>query len=222
MLAGFKEGGRVEIREEATGQAKHVYQFSSDGVSVNGAFRPASAGRARVPADDVAESGAGLLWREALLHEPAASDGRRQEAFIAASVAWRRNTAAPQRDDGQSRRIDLHEVFVGVVLGGAIGDALGAPVEFLSTEEIRRRYGSKGLQDLQATPSANGSSVALYTDDTQLAEVVLRSALDSLNAGEGLDEAMRRMSRRFVEWMEHPLGGHRVPGTISARHRPRR
>ena len=116
MLAGFKEGGRVEIREEATGQAKHVYQFSSDGVSVNGAFRPASAGRARVPADDVAESGAGLLWREALLHEPAASDGRRQEAFIAASVAWRRNTAAPQRDQGQSRRIDLHEVFVGAVL----------------------------------------------------------------------------------------------------------
>ena len=105
MLAGFKEGGRVEIREEATGQAKHVYQFSSDGVSVNGAFRPASAGRARVPA----------------VHEPAASDGRRQEAFIAASVAWRRNTAAPQRDDGQSRRIDLHEVFVGAVLGGAIG-----------------------------------------------------------------------------------------------------
>jgi len=34
----LNEAGRVEIREEATGAAKHVYQFSSDGVSMNGSY----------------------------------------------------------------------------------------------------------------------------------------------------------------------------------------
>ncbi|WP_373456557.1 ADP-ribosylglycohydrolase family protein [Cobetia sp. Dlab-2-U] len=33
--------------------------------------------------------------------------------------------------------------FRGCLLGGAVGDALGAPVEFLSHEEIQARFGSE-------------------------------------------------------------------------------
>ena len=35
--------------------------------------------------------------------------------------------------------------YIGCILGGAIGDAMGAPVEFLSEEQIKRLYGEQGV-----------------------------------------------------------------------------
>jgi len=64
---------------------------------------------------------------------------------------------------------------LGCLLGGAIGDALGAPVEFLSTMQIRARFGLRGIEELRP---AYGKPVAI-TDDTQMtlftAEGLLRS-----------------------------------------------
>lgn len=37
--------------------------------------------------------------------------------------------------------------YLGSLLGGAVGDALGAPIEFLSIAEIRRRFGPDGLRN---------------------------------------------------------------------------
>lgn len=54
--------------------------------------------------------------------------------------------------------------FLGCLLGGAAGDALGYPVEFLSCAEMHVRYGAKGVQDYVLD---NG--VALLSDDTQMA-----------------------------------------------------
>ena len=60
-----------------------------------------------------------------------------------------------------------------VLLGGAVGDALGAPIEFLSMGEIRRRYGTDGLVDFVPCDGRLGA----ITDDTQMtlftAEAVL-------------------------------------------------
>jgi ADP-ribosylglycohydrolase len=39
------------------------------------------------------------------------------------------------------------EFFRGCLIGGAIGDALGWPIEFMKLEEITRRYGDGGIQD---------------------------------------------------------------------------
>jgi len=39
------------------------------------------------------------------------------------------------------------EHFKGCIIGGAIGDALGAPIEFLSIDQIRSKYGDQGLTD---------------------------------------------------------------------------
>lgn len=41
------------------------------------------------------------------------------------------------------------EHFAGCMLGGAVGDALGAPVEFLSLDEIRRRFGPDGVTGVE-------------------------------------------------------------------------
>ena len=43
------------------------------------------------------------------------------------------------------------ERFRGCLLGGAIGDALGWPVEFLRDKEIRKKYGEGGITDLIST-----------------------------------------------------------------------
>jgi ADP-ribosylglycohydrolase len=37
----------------------------------------------------------------------------------------------------------------GCLFGGAIGDALGAPVEFMPLWEIRSKYGRKGVSDIK-------------------------------------------------------------------------
>ena len=63
----------------------------------------------------------------------------------------------------------------GSLIGGAIGDALGYPVEFIFTyEDIQRQYGENGITKLEATES-------LISDDTQM---TLFTALGLLNAKE--------------------------------------
>ena len=55
--------------------------------------------------------------------------------------------------------------FLGTLFGLAIGDALGAPVEFLSTQQIQDRYGPNGTTDLDGW---GGFPAGTYTDDTQM------------------------------------------------------
>lgn len=70
----------------------------------------------------------------------------------------------------------LADRFKGSLLGGAVGDALGASVEFLRLDEIRERYGPDGITDYDEGFGGRGS----ITDDTQMtlftAEGLLRHA----------------------------------------------
>ena len=70
----------------------------------------------------------------------------------------------------------------GCLLGGAVGDALGAVVEFDSIDEIRRRFGPGGVV---AFPPEGGR----ITDDTQM----------TLFTAEGLVRARRRYDSRRVD-----------------------
>ena len=53
----------------------------------------------------------------------------------------------------------------GCMLGGAVGDALGAPVKFLGLDEIRRVHGNPGIARFAAAYGRRGA----ITDDTQMA-----------------------------------------------------
>jgi ADP-ribosylglycohydrolase len=67
------------------------------------------------------------------------------------------------------------EHYSGCMLGGAIGDALGASVEFLSIRQIREKFGPEGITHYVEHPDGSGE----FTDDTQMtlftAEGLLRS-----------------------------------------------
>ncbi|WP_050521788.1 ADP-ribosylglycohydrolase family protein [Pseudorhodobacter wandonensis] len=68
------------------------------------------------------------------------------------------------------------------LLGGAIGDSLGAEIEFLSLAEIRHRYPS-GIKDLLPHMGLRGA----ITDDTQMtlftAEGIIRALIRSVQKG---------------------------------------
>ncbi|MEO8587179.1 MAG: ADP-ribosylglycohydrolase family protein [Acidobacteriota bacterium] len=67
------------------------------------------------------------------------------------------------------------ERVAGCLLGGAVGDALGAPIEFMRLSEIRERFGPKGLTEFVPAYGKLGA----ITDDTQMtlftAEGLLRA-----------------------------------------------
>ena len=59
---------------------------------------------------------------------------------------------------------DKEKYFKGCLIGGAIGDALGYPVEFYSYNQIKSMYGDRGIREYTLSP--NGK--ALFSDDTQM------------------------------------------------------
>lgn len=77
--------------------------------------------------------------------------------------------------------------FRGCLLGGAVGDALGAAVEFLRIDEIRARFGPDGITDYAPAYGRIGA----ITDDTQM----------TLFTAEGLLRAhVRHSARGICSW----------------------
>lgn len=76
----------------------------------------------------------------------------------------------------------------GCLLGGAVGDALGADIEFMSLSEIRRRFGPAGLKNYVG---ASGQ----FTDDTQM---TLFTAEGLLAAGDRLENIHRAYLRWYI------------------------
>ena len=107
---------------------------------------------------------------------------------------------------------NLRDRVAGCVLGAAIGDALGHETEFMSAASIRARFGESGVTGFERWgTAADGGREALFTDDTQMAECVLRALVDA-GPTPGREGAMLDMAGRFVEWSRNPVGGHRAPG----------
>jgi ADP-ribosylglycohydrolase len=89
-----------------------------------------------------------------------------------------------------------------ILFGLALGDALGAPVEFLTLPRIKEAYGAKGIQELP--------SPALYTDDTQMTLALTEGLLDAgLTAP--VDVQMQAVGKRFIDWLHSP-DNDRAPG----------
>lgn len=101
------------------------------------------------------------------------------------------------------------EHFRGCLLGGAVGDAFGWPVEFLQLEEIKTRFGNAGIVTMQT----NEHGVAEITDDTQMtlftAEGILRALSRSMSRG-GVCHVPSIVYRAYLRWFDTQYG----PGAI--------
>jgi len=91
--------------------------------------------------------------------------------------------------------------YKGCLYGIAVGDALGAPVEFLSFDEILQRYGNDGITQFE--PWA-GFKAGSFTDDTQMS---LATAVGCLRAyqrlrGRGIWHPASIVHGRYLKWLE--------------------
>ena len=80
----------------------------------------------------------------------------------------------------------IRDQFIGCLLGGAIGDALGYPIEFLKLNEIYDKYGKNGIADLEIHVISGKS---LISDDTQMTLFTVEGILSYENKRKNEDEA---------------------------------
>ena len=86
----------------------------------------------------------------------------------------------------------LQDKIRGSLIGGAIGDALGYPVEFMSIASIKKRFGERGITRFEPQ---NGKAVV--SDDTQM---TLFTACGLLNAKPQDKLPKLAISEAYIEW----------------------
>ena len=95
--------------------------------------------------------------------------------------------------------------YRGCLLGGAVGDAMGAAVEFMGLEEIRRTFGPSGITE----PAEAYGRTGAVTDDTQMtlfsAEALIRGHNRWL--GRGIASVVRVGHRAYLRWLHTQTGG---------------
>jgi len=96
------------------------------------------------------------------------------------------------------------------LVGGAVGDAMGKPTEFLSVDAIYKRYphGIRSFDDFKEIDfwKEDGNRIAPYTDDTRMALLVLSELINSRKNNWSIDKTMDAIARSFVADMHDKKG----------------
>lgn len=103
----------------------------------------------------------------------------------------------------RSPRIDsdasMRERYTACLLGGAIGDALGGAVEFMSHAQILDRFGPGGISDYGEAYGGKGK----ITDDTQMtlftAEGLLRGQMRGVS--KGVTDFGHTVANAYLRWL---------------------
>ena len=109
--------------------------------------------------------------------------------------------------------VDARSRIAGCVLGGAVGDALGGPIEFMSLAQIRKKFGAGGLTDYEAS-----GEIARFTDDTQMTIFTIDALIraDNRYRSRGICNPTSVAHRAYLRWLETqqgdaPYGEHAAP-----------
>ena len=91
--------------------------------------------------------------------------------------------------------------YEGCLIGIAIGDSLGAPVEGFTLGEIRSRYGVDGIRDFD---EFRGFAEGFYTDDTQMSLATAHGIIDAEKQKLEGDESDAAWSvyNRYLQWLD--------------------
>ena len=135
------------------------------------------------------------IWQgvEKRHRKPRTPETREQEQFV---LSWRPKAGLRE---GAQAELGKAERFRGCLLGGAVGDALGAPVEFTSLRGIRSAFGTDGVTDFAPVYGRSGA----ITDDTQMTLWTAEGLLRGRGHGEEDDAAERVASvhRAYLRWL---------------------
>lgn len=96
--------------------------------------------------------------------------------------------------------LNKKDKYLGCILGGAIGDALGAPIEFLNYESIISKYGASGVQGYVEHPDGKGE----FTDDTQMLLFTAEGLLRARHRAElkGIGGAQTQITHQsYLRWL---------------------
>ncbi|RSN04315.1 ADP-ribosylglycohydrolase [Nonomuraea sp. WAC 01424] len=96
--------------------------------------------------------------------------------------------------------MDVQDRVRGCLLGGAIGDALGAPIEFQSLREIRKHHGQEGISGYVATWRG---TTGLVTDDTQMTLFTIEGLTRRTDADGVAVTDVREAYLRWLDTQEH-------------------
>jgi len=110
----------------------------------------------------------------------------------------------------------LKDRFRGCLIGGAAGDALGYPVEFLSLGSILRNFGESGITSFSLFP---GYERALVSDDTQMTLFTANGLLCCAAKAEAKKPAVERdcIREAYLDWLftqKHPLARRPFKGDL--------
>lgn len=103
----------------------------------------------------------------------------------------------------ESMRLDR---ILGCMAGGAVGDALGNPVEFMDIHSIRKRYGKQGIIRYER----DDAGMAVITDDTQMSLFTANGLLYGCTQ-EAMNNSSTKTIRNYIagaylEWYETQTG----------------
>ena len=99
----------------------------------------------------------------------------------------------------QPSRIDR---YLGCIVGGAAGDALGYPIEFDSERKISRHFGEGGIATLTEAAYYGHEAAARFSDDTQMTLFTAAGLLSRAASGSLPDEEAdtRAIWDAYGEW----------------------
>ncbi len=102
---------------------------------------------------------------------------------------------------------DFKDKCRGSLVGGAIGDAFGYPVEFDSFEKIRAKYGDEGITDYDKSYPWLDDYLrhykALFSDDTQMTLYTAEGLLEAERSGAPL---MPTICNAYLAWLGPQIG----------------
>lgn len=116
--------------------------------------------------------------------------------------------------------ISKDDAIKGCLFGGAMGDAMGKPTEFIkSAEKIYQRYpkGIRSFADFKKEDFVTraGAEVPVYTDDTAMSVITMLSLIHARQHNLDLNSTMNHMATGYVRDMRNADGWaapYRAPG----------
>ncbi|WP_421671869.1 type VII secretion system-associated protein [Saccharopolyspora spinosa] len=186
--------------QRMTGRQLSTHNLTGIDVQVN----PTSPVKARLPAEDLAKAAAAVPPKAPAVPINSPANGMPVQAPPGAAPQPGEQAPKPTggptaQPPGDPLETEFGRRFLGSMLAGAIGDALGAPVKFYPVDQIRSRFGAMGVTEYDRAGEHPGE----FTDDTQLVLFTLEGLIRGHFAARtaGADSPLSAIQLAYQRWL---------------------